>query len=70
MSKRKITWGKRATLELNAAIKYIRQDSEQNAEKVKARILNKINEISDASVVHRKDPYKKTMMEIIYTLNY
>jgi plasmid stabilization system protein ParE len=59
MSKRKITWGKRATLELNAAIKYIRQDSEQNAEKVKARILNKINELSDASVVHRKDPYKK-----------
>lgn len=59
MAKRKVTWGKRATKEFNAAIKYIRQDSEQNADKVKERILNKINELADDSVVHRRDSYKK-----------
>lgn len=58
MARRKVTWGKRAIREFNAAIKYIRQDSEQNADKVKERILNKIKELVDDSVVHRKDPYK------------
>jgi len=42
MGKRKVSWSKRATLEFNAAIKYIRQDSEQNADKVKEKILDKI----------------------------
>lgn len=59
MSKRKVSWGKRAAREFNAAIKYIRKDSVQNADKVKEIILNKINELSDDRVVHRKDPYKK-----------
>jgi len=58
MGKRKVTWGKRATLEFNAAINYIRQDSEQNADKVKEKILAKINELADDRVLHRKDPYK------------
>lgn len=59
MAKRKVTWTKRATLQFNAAIKYIRRDSEQNADNVKEKILVKINELSDDKVVYRKDPYKK-----------
>jgi plasmid stabilization system protein ParE len=58
MAARKVTWTKRATRQLAAAIKYIRQDSHQNAEKVKARILAKINQLADDKTTHRKDPYK------------
>ena len=56
MGKRKVTWGKRAAREFKAVIKYIRKDSEQNADKVKEIILNKINGLADERVVHRKDP--------------
>ncbi len=59
MRKRKVTWGKQAAREFNAAIKFIRKESEQNADKVKEIILSKINDLSDERVVHRKDPYKK-----------
>jgi len=58
-STRKVTWTKKATREFNAAIEYIRQDSQQNADKVKEQILNKVNQLSDDKIVHRKDPYKK-----------
>ena len=34
-------------------------DSPQNANKVKEKIPDKINQLSDDKVVHRKDPYKK-----------
>ena len=40
--KRKVTWTKLATKQFAEAIKFIRKDSEQNAEKVKAVILKKI----------------------------
>lgn len=56
---RKITWTKLAINQFNSAIKYIRKDSEQNADKVKAKILAKISELSTGRLVHRKDPYKK-----------
>lgn len=59
MAKRKVTWTKRATRQLNAAIEYIRHDSPQNAGRVKERILDKVNELEDDKVVHRKDPYTK-----------
>jgi len=59
MIKRKITWTKRATSQLNAAIEYIRLDSDQNADKVKEMILDKVNELAEDKVAHRKDPYKK-----------
>ena len=59
MGKRKVTWGKRAARDFNAAIKYIRKDSEQNADNVKEIMLNKINGLADNRVVHRRDPYKK-----------
>lgn len=59
MSKRKITWAENAKQEFKDAINYIRQDSEKNAEKVKVKILDKISQLSDNKIDHRKDPYKK-----------
>jgi plasmid stabilization system protein ParE len=59
MARRKITWTKRATRQLNAAIEYIRQDSPQNADTVKEKILDKVNRLAGGKAVHRKDPYKK-----------
>ena len=59
MAKRKITWSKRAVRDFDAAIKYIRKDSEQNADKVKEVMLSKINSLTDDRAVHRKDLYKK-----------
>ncbi|MGH2645381.1 MAG: type II toxin-antitoxin system RelE/ParE family toxin [Chitinophagaceae bacterium] len=59
MSKRKVTWTKSAARQFNAAIEYIRLDSSQNADKVKAGILGKVNGLADGKIVHRKDPYKK-----------
>ena len=59
MAKRKITWTKRATRQFNAAIEYIRQDSEQSADKVREKILDKISELTDDKTVHRKDTCKK-----------
>ena len=59
MSKRKITWTKQATRQLNAAIDYTRKYSEQNADKAREKLLEKINELAINKVVHRKDPYKK-----------
>ena len=59
MPQRKVTWTKKATRQFNNAIEYIRQQSEQNAEKVKEKILEKVNQLSDDKVVHRRDPYKE-----------
>lgn len=59
MSKRKVTWTKKAIVQFNAAIEYIRKDSEQNADKVKEKILSKIGQLSDDRITHRKDSYKK-----------
>lgn len=59
MAKRKVIWTKRATLQFNAAIVSIRKDSDQNADKVKGKILDRINDLSVDIAVHRKDPYKK-----------
>lgn len=59
MAKRKVTWTKRATHQFNELIGYVRQDSEQNASKLKKKILDKINGLSDDRIIHRKDPFKK-----------
>ena len=48
-----------ATKQFNAAIKFIKKDSEQNAEKVKITLLNKILSLEDDRWVHRRDPYKR-----------
>lgn len=54
-----VTWTKRATRQFNTAIEYIRRDSDKLADKVKEKILRKINELSNDKIVHRKDPDKK-----------
>jgi plasmid stabilization system protein ParE len=59
MAERKITWTVKAIRQFDVAIKYIRHDSDQNADKVKEKILSKVNQLSDDKVVHRKDPLKK-----------
>jgi len=59
IKRRKITWTKQATKQLSEAIKFIRKDSDQNAEKVKTAILGKVVELEDDRLVHRQDPYKK-----------
>ncbi|WP_366914014.1 type II toxin-antitoxin system RelE/ParE family toxin [Niabella sp.] len=59
MGKRQITWTKNAARQFESAIKYIRNDSHQHAESVKTRILEKVHQLSDATLVHRKDPFKK-----------
>jgi plasmid stabilization system protein ParE len=59
MAVRKVTWTKRSIRQFNAAIEYIRNDSDQQADRVKKKILEKILQLSDVRVVHRVDPYKK-----------
>lgn len=59
MLKRKVIWTYRATIQLNAAVEYIRKYSPQNSDKIKQKILEKVNELSNPEVVHRKDPLKK-----------
>ena len=41
------------------AIRYIRKDSDQNAEKVKDEILVKIRELSTRPEIHPPDKYKQ-----------
>ena len=55
---RRISWDKQATIQLKKAIQYIREDSPQNADKVKSGILKKINELSLWPENHTPDKYK------------
>ena len=59
MIRRKVTWTKTAIYQFDKIIEYIRQDSEQNADKIKEKILDRIDRLSDDRIVHRIDPYKK-----------
>ena len=45
--------------QFNNSIDFIRKDSEQNAEAVKKKVLEKIATLSDDFMVHRLDPLKK-----------
>ena len=58
MKKRKILWDKQALHYFYDAIKYIRKDSPQNADKVKREVLEKINELSKRPEIHNPDKYK------------
>jgi plasmid stabilization system protein ParE len=58
MSKRKISWDKQALHYFREAIRYIREDSPQNADKVKKKVLEKINELSTRPEIHNPDKYK------------
>ena len=55
MAVKKITWTKSAILQLNKSIEFIREESPQNAEKVKGTILeNYITSIFINSPPHRQ----------------
>jgi plasmid stabilization system protein ParE len=58
MAKRKISWDKKAILYLSEAIRYIRKDSPQNAEKAKKEILQQIRELAKKPEMHNPDKYK------------
>lgn len=58
MDKRKILWDKQALNYFRESIRYIRQDSPQNADKVKKEVLEKINELSSRPEIHNLDKYK------------
>jgi plasmid stabilization system protein ParE len=59
MGLKKITWSKRAAMQFNNAITYIRSQSDQNADKVKLTVLTNIEKLSDGIHEHRQDPLKK-----------
>ncbi len=59
MKKRKIRWDKPALIYFSEAIRYIRKDSIQNADKVKKEILVKISELSAHPELHAPDKYKQ-----------
>lgn len=58
MDKRKILWDKQALNYFRESIRYIRQDSPQNADKVKKEVLEKINELLSRPEIHNLDKYK------------
>lgn len=59
MKKRKIRWDKPALIYFSEAIRYIRKDSAQNADKVKEEILARISELSVRPEIHAPDKYKQ-----------
>lgn len=59
MGLRKITWSKQAASQFSKTLEYIRSNSYQNAEKVKALVLEKVEKLADDTHWHRKDPLKK-----------
>jgi len=58
MKNRKISWDKQAINYFREAIKYIRKQSPQNADKVKKEVLEKISELSLRPEIHNPDKYK------------
>ena len=52
MKKRKIAWDKQALNYFREAIRYIRKDSPQNADKVKKEVIEKIDELSKRPEIH------------------
>ena len=58
MVKRKVSWTARASKQFNEAVDYIRQDSFQNSEAFKEKILSDSARLSDIVAIHRKDQYK------------
>ena len=58
VKKRRIIWDKQALYCFREAIRYIRKESLQNADKVKIEILEKISELSKHPEIHHPDKYK------------
>jgi plasmid stabilization system protein ParE len=59
MSKREIIWTKTSVRQFAVAIEYVRKESDQRAQIVRRKILEKISQLSDPIVSHRADPLKK-----------
>ncbi|MCY7422397.1 MAG: type II toxin-antitoxin system RelE/ParE family toxin [Chitinophagaceae bacterium] len=55
---RKISWDKQATIQLSKAISFVREDSPQNADKVKKEILGRIDKLVSAPEINPPDKYK------------
>lgn len=53
-----ITWDKQAIDYFSEAIRYIRKDSPQNANKVRQQILKKIKLLASQPEIHAPDKYK------------
>jgi plasmid stabilization system protein ParE len=66
MNKRRIRWDKSALFYFSEAIRYIRKDSVQNAEKVKKEILVHIKELSLRPEIYAPDKYKKDNTDYNY----
>ena len=56
--KRRVIWSKTALNQFAKAIEFIREDSPQNADSVKERILAAVATLENTTVEHRKDPYR------------
>ena len=54
----KIKWDKLAWIQLVSAYEHIKEDSEQNAQKVRTDIITKIKEIPNHPSKYRVDKYK------------
>lgn len=57
--KRKIVWNETPKKFLKEAITYIRKSSPQNADKVKAGILQSIRQLAELPEIHPHDKYKE-----------
>ncbi len=55
---RKISWDKQATIQLSKAISFVREDSPQNADKIKKEILGRIDNLVNAPETNPPDKYK------------
>lgn len=55
---RKISWDKQATIQLSKAISFVREDSPQNADKIKKEILGRIDKLVNAPEINLPDKYK------------
>jgi plasmid stabilization system protein ParE len=59
MVKKQVIWPQKARLQLKEAYLFIKQDSPQNAEKVRKAILSSTNELTTHPKLHRPDKYKR-----------
>jgi plasmid stabilization system protein ParE len=59
MKKRIVRWDKPEMIYFKDAIRYIRKDSDQNADRVKHEILLKIEDLSIRPHIHPPDKYKQ-----------
>ena len=70
MKKRKIAWDKQALNNFREAIRYIRKDSPQDADKVKKEVIEKIDELSKRPEIHNPDNTRSTIAAITGPSNY